>query len=343
MSTVVQGPGGSRPTDSDPAPLGQGVIDDANRHRRARRRRSAVTLLLALVVAGGIAWALAGGSSGAQTPAATAAAGARASADAVPRFGVRLAPTLEVGHAGWCVVVVENGVTGGSACGGVLAGASPFLQIYGWGPAHSHRTTQVAVTAPQVLAVQAGSRRVPTISLPGLPFGLRAVRVVTAPTTQLRALDALGRPLPDMWPPLAHQATVRRWRAPSRAPRGVCSVRVSGLAGFTASNGAVATSVRPFPGRLVGSAFLPCALTTLTRSGVPINVTALIDAASPGSPPAALPDFHAVRSRPGVFSQGGLVATRDGAAWLVVSQGSGVAQRLELLAHASALISIPVR
>jgi hypothetical protein len=319
------------------------VIEEARRRSLARRRRSTVTLLLALLAVGGVVWALSGGYSRAQSPRVASsadAAAARASAGGSPRWGVRISPTLEVGRAGWCVIVVERGVTGGSACGGVLAGSALFLQVYGWGQVGSHRTTQVAVAAPGVQAVRAGTRRVSTSALPGLPYGMRAVRVETATNTQLVPLGAGGQTIPTTWPQQARQATVRRWQAPARAPLGACSVTAGGVERLTPEGGAVAVAVRPFPGALIGSAFLPCAATTFRRGGVPVTVTVLLDAAQPGAPPASLPDFHAVRSDPGVFSQGGLVATRDGAAWLVVSQGSSVAERLEVLAHVGAKVSV---
>jgi hypothetical protein len=47
MSTLVQGPGGRRPEDAQPPSIEDGVIEEAQRRTRARRRRSFVTLLLA--------------------------------------------------------------------------------------------------------------------------------------------------------------------------------------------------------------------------------------------------------------------------------------------------------
>lgn len=51
--------------------------------------------------------------------------------------------------------------------------------------------------------------------------------------------------------------------------------------------------------------------------------------------PAALPDFKPVPGVPGFFTEGGLTAKRSGNAWLVVGQGTGLAERMRLLLHLS--------
>jgi hypothetical protein len=312
--------------------------------------------LLAAALIGIIAWALGGGASHA-SPAhageAKRAHATNASAARAPAFNVRLIPMLTVGpklvvsQAGWCVVVEENGVTGGSACGGVPTPSTPFLQVYGWDEGCAHPSTTVAVTIPQVLAILVdGTRRVATEALPGLPYGLRAARIVSPaqtpaqcrsrglPSATLVPLDARGRSIPDqqqLRTPI--QGTVRSWRYPSRAPQGSCQLRSNGLPGLSARSGAVASSIRPFPGQLVGHAFLPCLATMYYLERMPLRATVVLDAANPYARAAVLPDFKPVRGAPGFFAQGGLTARRSGNAWLIIGQGSGLAQRMSLLRH----------
>jgi hypothetical protein len=103
--------------------------------------------------------------------------------------------------------------------------------------------------------------------------------------------------------------------------------------------GVVATSVRPFPGALVGHAFLPCAATEYAMRGEPLKAIVLLDAAHPTSRPADLPSFHAVRKAPGMFAGGDLTAMRYGNTWLIVEQGRGSAERIRLLAHLLVTVS----
>jgi hypothetical protein len=335
---------GSHPsTAPDPQ---QGVIEEARRHRRARRVRAACALA-AVALAAALSWALTGGPSGASRgPAPRAGAGAAAAAadsgaaHHLP-FNVRLVPFVTaVGRAGWCEVNEERGVTGTSACGGVPTPAAPFLQIQSWGEAHSRVETQAAVTDPQIAAVLVdGARRVATVTLPGLPYGLRGVRIVTRRGATLTALDTSGRRVAQDWrqPPL--QATVSSWRSPQAPPRGVCRLHARGLRGLSTSGGVLATSIRPFPGALVGHAFVPCIVTYFQLRGAPRRASVLLDAANPRSPAAALPNFRPVPGAHGFVYDGGLTAMRAGNAWLVAGQGHGSAQRVRLLRHLAVTVS----
>jgi hypothetical protein len=267
-------------------------------------------------------------------------------------FNVRLVPTLAVAQAGWCVVAEEHGrVIGGGACGGVAQASSPFLQVYGWGAVGSGYETSIAVTAPQVAAVVVdGSVRVTPTAVPGLPYGLRAVRVIGRvhragrrfpEHTTIVALDSRGARIPESWPQTPRQGKVRAWRSPAHAPRGVCALRAGGVPGLAALGGQVATTMRPFPGALVGSAFVACVDAQYRLQGVPIDAEILLDAAHPGAPVARLPDWRPVPGAPGVFAEGGLLATRTNAdAWLLVRQGSGRSQRMSLLHHLSATVGL---
>ncbi len=332
--------------DRDPAdPHGprQGVIDNARRRQRLRRRR-AVSALLAAGLIAGVAW----GSGGPAAHSHTARTGggglaSTRSEDArSPGFNVRLVPMLKfVGVAGWCEVPEEHGVTGGSACGGVATSSQPFLQILGSGEAKSPVETQVAVTDPQITAILIdGHRRVRTARLAGLPYGLRGVRVLTRVGAALAALDANDHLVPKNWMQPSRQATVRRWRYPQRPPSGTCQLEVSRLPGLTVRGGSVATSIQSFTGQLVGHAFLPCAATEYAFRDMPVKAMIVLDAAQPASRAADLPSFHPVRRAPGMFAGGDLTAMRSGNAWLVVEQGRGPAERMLLLRHLRAAVRL---
>lgn len=103
--------------------------------------------------------------------------------------------------------------------------------------------------------------------------------------------------------------------------------------------------MRPYPakpigGQIVGHAFLPCVSVEYHLQGMPLQVLIMLDAADPGAPVASLPDFKPVRGAPGFLDEGGLTARREGRAWLIVGQGSGVAQRVDLLRHLTALVRL---
>jgi hypothetical protein len=340
----VPAPPAANPTGPD-----QGVIEEARKRQRLRRIRIALVTLIVAAIIGVIGWALSGGASHA-SPAHGGAANRAVAVDAsdphAPAFNVRLVPTLTVGQVGWCTVIEENGVTGGSACGGVPTPSRPFLQVYGWGEEGSHLSTTVAVTIPQVAAILLdGKRRVPTEPLPGLPYGLRAARIVTpaeAPARRLShrppgptvaPLDAQGHPIPQQQTNTPFQGAVHSWRYPNRPPQGSCQLHAGGLPGLSARGGEVASAIRPFPGQLIGHAFLPCIATVYYLQHLPVRAMIVLDAAHPRARAAVLPDFRPVRGAPGLFAEGGLTARRSGNAWLIVGQGSGLAQRISLLRH----------
>lgn len=337
---VVEAPESA--TSTTPSGPDQGVIEDARGRQRLRRKRIATAALLAAGLIASVAWASGGTATrshlehaGRGSASAGLAERARASA-----FNVRLVPMLNtVGVAGWCEVPEEHGVTEGSACGGVPLSSQPFLQILGSGEHKSPDETQVAVTDPQITAILLdGHKRVQTTPLPGLPYGLRGARVVTPVGATLVALDAKGNRVSQMWRQPPHQATVRSWRQPQHPPNGTCRLQVSGLSGLTVLGGAVATTLRPFPGQLVGHAFLPCAASEYRMRREPLKAMVVVDAARPSSRAADLPSFHAVRAAPGMFAGGSLTAMRSGNAWLVVGQGSGPTERMLLLRHLVATV-----
>lgn len=343
----------------------QGVIEEARRHQRQRRTRLAIA---ATVAAGllALAWALLETSNAttARTDGGDRAAAAGLAASDAHDFNVRLAPRLEVGQAGWQLFFEEHGrQTGGQGDGPALS-SNPIVAGGGSGAAGSHRWSTVLVTTPNVTAILLdGKTRVPTIALPGLPYGYRAAHIVTAVApaeerippglgrpgegpASLVPLDAQGQPIHSKPSDrTASQGNVRAWEYPAQTPQGACGLSASPLHGLTASGGTALSDVRPYPaelvgGQIVGHAFLPCVSVEYHLRGVPLQALIMLDAAHPGAPVAALPDFKPVRGAPGLLDEGSLTARREGDAWLIVGQGRGVAQRVELLRHLTALVRL---
>jgi hypothetical protein len=330
--------------DPKPSEPQQGVIDDARRRQRLRRNRAATAAATAGLIAG-VAWAL--GGAGTHPRSARVEELSSGSTDRSrtggPAFRVRLVPMLNlVGMAGWCEIPEEHGVPRGGACGGDLPTPSqPFVQIFGSGEASSPVETQFAVTNPAVAAVLIdGRRRVQTTTLPGLPYGLRGARIVARAGATLAALDGSGHLLPQRWGQPPPRATVRRWRYPQHSPRAACQLQNSWLPGLAVRGGAVATSIRPFPGQLIGHAFLPCATTEYEMLGMPLKAFLVLDAAQPATRAADLPSFHPVSAAPGIFAAGELTAMRSGNAWLVAEQGRGFGERTVLLRHLHATVRL---
>jgi hypothetical protein len=338
-----------------------GVIEEARRRQRARRIRVASIALIVAALIGFAFWVLNGGASHA-SPVHAADVNRTHAIQVSNRhvaFNERLVPTLTVGQVGWCIVIEEDGRTGGSACGGVPTLSQPILQEQGSYSAGSAYETTVVVTDPQVTTILADNMlRVPTVSLPGLPYGLRGALIripiktpgqvlpggrlprLHAPTTTLVALDAQGRALPQRWNSrIPRQASVRAWHNPNGQPQGSCRLHAH-IPGLFARSGEVASAIRPFSGDLVGHAFLPCVATVYYVHQIPLKAMVVLDAANPGARVVALPDFKPVPRMPGFFAQGGLTARRSGNAWLIVGQGTGLAERVHFLRHLTATVRL---
>jgi len=333
-----------------------GVIKDARQHRSQRRRRATIALVLLGALAA-VGWLLGGGSSGALTsgpPSSETAAVQRAGALS---FNVRLYPAFEVGQASYCYAVEEVGVTDGSACGDPPANSTPLTMVQGHGEPRSGVWTTVVVTLPDVsYLLLNGTRKVPTITVPGLPYGLRAARIVTSrhemvppplrrafeagPTT-LVPLNASGQRLPERQIRTTVQARPIKWSRPQHAPRGVCELQSVDLRGLRATGGEVAASVHPFAGVIVGGGVVPCVETRYLLGNEPVRALILLNATDPSAPAGALPNFKPVPGDKGFYAEGGaLTATRAGNDWLVVGQGSSPKQRLKVLRHLKATVNL---
>ena len=337
---------------TNPEPSG-GVIREAKRRRRLR-------LLLRFAVVGcvlsGVATAgtllLAGGGAGS----ATRHRGASGGVDPKGGFAVRLSPSLDGGTSGWCVGLLEgSGEISGGGCGALPVRSRPIVTVLSTASATARTNSVVVLTTPAVRSLLVnGSRRVPTGVVAGLPYGLRGARVVlplhvkrspsgrlviAAPVEPgLVALAADGRRLRDPAP--------KRRPGPAVTASGPCTLTAPGLPGARKQWSHLAAPIRPFPEQLVGRAFSSCVDVEYYLHGWPLDAAVLLDAAQPGSLPAAipglapLPEHRGYVNGPGDF-KGELTATRRGSAWLVVAGGNGLAQRLRLLSHLKATISLP--
>ncbi len=345
----------------------QGVIEEARRRQRRRRRRLAIAAVIAVSPIA-VVGALIGGSQANPAHPGPAARGSAASGRAASAmaFNIRLAPVLEVGRAGWQVFYEEGGAQVAGGATGTAVSSDAYLSDEGGSRGGSPLWTTRIVTTPNVASILTeGRTRVPTVPLPGLPYGYRAARILTPIKStetpvepdgdprpggrgprSLVALDAEGQPIgskPQRETPA--QAMVRSWDYPGRTPEGSCGLRASPMPGLTAQGGRVATAIRPYTAsgggqQIVGHAFLPCVSVEYHLQDTPLRALILLDAAHPSARAAMLPDFNPVSGTPGFFDQGGLTAKREGNTWLIVAQGSGVAQRVELLRHLTALVKL---
>jgi hypothetical protein len=344
-----------------------GVIEEARRRQLRRRVYGASVFIVAALIAA-LALLVSSGSSH-----ATSRRGRPGGARAVlrsdvqdPSFNVRLYPATIVGVAADCEAVEEDGRTGGSACGGVPTAPGPFAGGYGFG--HGGRSISIVVTLPEVASILVnGMRKVSPVALPGLPYGLRAARIETSKTESLPpamekavrrdgvvlvAFNAQGQKLPEARKIHEPEARVLVWGHPMRlvrsdgpvsphAPSSPCQLAVKGLPGLIARAGQVAIDIRPFRGKLIGEAFLPCAETEYRLGKEPVRALVMLNAADPSERAGEMPGFHPLPGAPGFFTEGGtLTAKRSGNAWLVVGQGTSLRQRIEVLRHLTATVHL---
>ncbi len=348
--------------------LEQGVIEEARRRQRGRRLRVAAAVAVAVIgIAGIVAANMGGGSNRSSRQGYVKRPSvARTRAAASGSGGVRLAPALEGGSYGW--EVIEDG--GSTCCTTPVRGNALIGGMTVEPTAERERLTFLA--GPEITAVLVnGHLRVPVVALPGhLPFHLRLVQVNiprarggaaanpgTPPspgsrgappspgiTPSLIAVDSHGRTIPSVVP--AHPArAIRWWERPSAAPPGPCQLRSTGLEGLIPEWGHVASAIVPDRAPIIGRAFFSCIDTEYYLHGWPLRAAILLDAAHPGSAPAAIPGLRPIPGERGLLdglgppAEDGLTARRTGNAWLVVAGGSGPAQRIEVLRHLTVSIA----
>jgi hypothetical protein len=272
---------------------------------------------------------------------------------------ILLVPNIKVGNAGWCVLV-----PGGEVSCGAERLIAPILK-QSWSSSSPPQVTEgSALTTSQVAAVSVdGGPRIPTRSMGGLPDGLRAV-AVELPGYELKfmrhhrrrlafiPLDARDRRIPQRLTRLrltAFEMPTQRVTKSAGQGSDVCRIeQLPALAGVVATQAVSLVRVAQV-GELLAGALLPCVSTTFRMEGVPIVATLLLDAGHPGAEPTGLPAVQQVTGHPGVVrgpviergtDEGEIVARRVGGAWLAVSKGKDLQQRLVLLEHLRATIHL---
>jgi hypothetical protein len=280
---------------------------------------------------------------------------------------VLLLPTITGGEGGWCATLHS----------GVCPTANPVRTFHdpivaeSWSsqssfPPVKYATIGFVLTTSEVAAVSVDDgRSVPTHAESVLPDNLRAAVVefrggplrhvpgfnVNVPLVSLGSLsftplDSKDQLIPqttEQRAPLSFYIPGRGWMRPASAPRGVCEIQASHLAGLVAPAGFVLTRVTPHTG-LIGRPFVSCASNSYNFAGWPLVASVLLDATHPGSTPAPLPAMKPLLGHPGVFqalaAQGEMLARRIPGAWLIVARGEGLQQRLIVLEHLSATVHL---
>jgi hypothetical protein len=282
----------------------------------------------------------------------------------VSRNEVLFTPRLEAGEGGWCVTTVRS----------VNACPTFALQVFqepiiveDWSGQSSSSTTTVneavVVASSEVAAVELDKYApVPTRAGVGLPDHLRAAIVELRgnsgghvlgvavpppfPTSHFTALDGKGEPMRQVrtpGPPLEFRVPSRRLVRSEKAPLGICSLTVRGTLEFVFGTGRVMIVVEPHR-NIRGREFVDCVRKTYLVGKTSIEANVLLDAARPGATPASLPGMQLLRRHRGVFRGPGvggeMVARRIAGAWLVVTKGEGLDQRLTLLEHLHAQVHL---
>jgi hypothetical protein len=254
---------------------------------------------------------------------------------------VYLLTPVSAGEGGWCISLARDRCAPAVTRDGLIIGES----WHGFGP--PARSVGVAVTKSTVRYVRVDDGApVATRSEAALPDGLRAAVVElrgangARPTAfpRFTALSDAGRQISQTQPlmGLPFRLPVRVWRPPARAPRGPCEIGVRPGSGATVREGVIVPHVTGHAG-LAGRPLLSCLGIAYNFGGDLVVASVLVDASQPGATPSAIPGMTPVRGRAGVFqapsAQGEMVAQRILSGWLVVTRGTGPAQRLAFLSE----------
>ncbi|HMD56731.1 MAG TPA: hypothetical protein VKG82_04605 [Solirubrobacteraceae bacterium] len=323
-----------------------GVIRDA-RIRAARRRRRLAGVVTALAaLAALVVWLAARPDpSPSSTRAAKRLALERDRRDRQLRRP-HISPILEGGGYGWCVMLSDGG-----SCATVpvqnartLSGVRSIGSLAGTSSTRNEEQITALLAAP-VEGVLANGRPASVLALARLPYGLRLAQIDlprapwAAPRPSLLATGAGGRPLAYIEPESgAIVSDVRWWERPEPLPSGPCQIRAHGLTALEPEWGHVAAAIRPYPAKIIGRAFASCIDIEYYLHNWPLETAILLDAQHPGAFPATIPGMRAIEGAGGLFAapgdwHGEITAIRRGDAWVVVAGGSGVSQRMEVLAH----------
>jgi hypothetical protein len=375
---------------SPPGEIEDGVIKEARRRQRRRRitgmalgAGAAVIAILALLIGGGGKGG--SGSSGGPEPGEstklTLLHGRAFVGGQLALMGVT--PSLQAGNVGVCVRVV-----GEASCNGPFPSAS--YPVYGGGEGFRPEEKvgpegeiDVIFTASPVAAMRVahvGSFKAE--AAPGLPPGVRQIvfyrppgsrgsvlapgmsprvlqgfeRARRGPALTETLLDASGRPIRVGKSPPTFTLANSYWQGSQAPPGGGRCAMSSSLPGVRTEWGQVATDVAP-DRAVAGPAWLTCLHAWFTVGNASYETALLLNASSPGSPPAMLWGAIPVPGHPGIVQIPAVqqelhlrvpritgkehtfwdvfipptVARRVGPAWLIVREGSSLAQRIAFL------------
>jgi hypothetical protein len=372
--------------------IDDGVIEEARRRQRRRQRGVWTAIVAAAAACVGLLLGTTG--AGTTTPAGHAAAQlpqlrlafvhGRPYVNGQP-FVVSVTPSLRAGNVGMCV-----SAEGGGGCPTSYAG--PGRPLYGAegtqgdGKVGPQGEIDYILTRPGVAAVRVKhTGTFKPIDLPGLPSGDRAVVFYRSPGSigtvvppeaardfeqshppstaiTLTPLDPHGHPIPQR---AGHmfQLPSRYWQQPAAPPAKASCALTSSLGQVSGAWGEVAMKIAPDTA-VTGAAFLTCLETWYHHDGASLQAALLLNAQTPGRPPAPLWNVTPLTGHPGVVQIHGIyrrwnltpaelkqrrrehpgaatfiettleppaVARRDGNAWLLVRYGRTLAERVRFL------------
>ncbi len=290
---------------------------------------------------------------------------------------VVLLPPRNAGVGGWCLTELggsegnkaseagecqanERSMMGGPFQGPIVAETgNRFAVIKGVSSPVVMRVAALT-TAPVAAVSFKGHKRIATHASALLPDHLRGaivelrgrasgrpLRLPRFPRGRLIAWSRNGKPIPQTFapgPPLTFGTPVHSWSNGAPARRGVCDISVSGVAGLEQRSGGVVSEITPHVD-VLGREFLNCANAFyLLNRKWPLEAYVLLDAAHPGATPLPLPGMQPLAGHHGVFigpdPENGELARRIPGAWLLVSQGANISQRLTLLEHLHATLHL---
>jgi hypothetical protein len=267
---------------------------------------------------------------------------------------IRLVSNTRTGQVGWCVIDPR-----GYLCPYGFV-RTPVIVTSWSGGSPPPVSEGYAITTSQVAAVSVAGRRVPTRSESVLPRGLRVVTVEVRGTPgrsrsdsrsaagllRFRPFNASGEAMTErLTRPEPFNLPVEAVPDPEHPGNGACEIEIAApLTGLVAEKASVVTEVKPYKSA-ISSTLAACANTQYRLDGQRVVAAVMINASAPGDTPAYLPGMRPIEGRAGVFLtpgiEGQMVGRRIPGAWLFVSGGVGLSQRLNLLEHIRATFEVP--
>lgn len=264
-----------------------------------------------------------------------------------------LVPNIDAGEIGWCVAEPN-----GYSC---LEGSvrTPVV-AESWSRSSPPPVSRgYAVTTSQVTTVSVAGQRVPTRSEPALPHGLRVVTVEVrgghsrsessrrrAGAFHFRSFNARGEVIIErLTGSEPGKLPVEAVPDPEHPTSGACQIELAApFAGLVAEAASVAVGVKPYRSAISGT-FASCANTVYHLGEQRLVAAVMLSASDPGAMPRDLPGMRPLSGHAGIVQtpgiEGEMVGRRIPGAWLVVSGGTVLIQRLKLLEDLRATLDLP--